>query len=97
MIRFNNTDTKIFFIVICAILAITTVICFFYIIILVQELYVLRESLLLLQGQIKEANEHIEILKTVLEESSPEQSNALTYAVIGGFTFGFLSYLFCLS
>jgi len=55
---------------------------------LIQELDALRESLPLLQLQIKEANEHIELLKMALEKPSLVRNNTLIYTGIGGFTLG---------
>lgn len=88
MNKFINSNNKFFYIVICLILTVTTLICFSFIVMLIQELYALRESLPLLQLQIKEANEHIELLKMVLEKPSLVRNNTLIYTGIGGFTLG---------
>ena len=88
MNKFINSNNKFFYIVICLILTVTMLICFSFIVMLIQELYALRESLPLLQLQIKEANEHIELLKMALEKPSLVRNNTLIYTGIGGFTLG---------
>lgn len=88
MNKFINSNNKFFYIVICLILTVTMLICFSFIVMLIQELYALRENLPLLQLQIKEANEHIELLKMALEKPSLVRNNTLIYTGIGGFTLG---------
>ena len=88
MNKFINSNNKFFYIVICLILTVTMLICFSFIVMLIQELYALRESLPLLQPQLKEANEHIELLKMALEKPSLVRNNTLIYTGIGGFTLG---------
>jgi len=86
--QFSKNSNNFFYIIICLILTLTTLICFFFIVMLIQELDTLRESLLFLQFQVKEANDHIELLKTVLEKPSLVRNNTLIYTGIGGFTLG---------
>ena len=88
MNKFINSNNKFFYIVICLILTVTMLICFSFIVMLIQELDALRESLPLLQLQIKEANEYIELLKMVLEKPSLVRNNTLIYTGIGEFTLG---------
>ena len=88
MNKFINSNNKFFYIVICLILTVTMLICFSFIVMLIQELNTLRENLPLLQLQIKEANEHIELLKMALEKPSLVRNNTLIYTGIGGFTLG---------
>ena len=88
MNKFINSNNKFFYIVICLILTVTMLICFSFIVMLIQELYALRDNLPLLQLQIKEANEHIELLKMALEKPSLVRNNTLIYTGIGEFTLG---------